>query len=447
MTEQQLALWEAETSELGDLRPIHYLGSKLRLLDIIEELVDDVDPARGRALDLFSGSGVVARRLSRSREVLAVDIQEYARVIAAALLSGKRLSGTTSEAILEAAQEFADRLLRGPLRDVVAAERDAIAGSLADDPSALATLIEHGSILTAGLEPNVPSELAELLVAAATGVSSGPETVLTRYYGGVYFSYAHAALLDGLALASRRLGGEERDVALAAVLSTASDLVSSVGSHFAQPVRPRTADGQLKRAALASVARRRQLDLGEMYLAWSERYRTLEPPTFPSQAVRGDYREVLSTPPQPVSIVYADPPYTRDHYSRFYHVLETITLGDEPEVSPVTIGGTPQPSRGLYRAERHQSPFCIKSKAPAAFDELVGLTRSLDVPLVLSYSPYGEGHRPRLMTIEQICAIGAEYYADIDVCSAGRVAHSKLNADHLNSKVVYEAEVLVVCRP
>jgi hypothetical protein len=82
-------------------------------------------------------------------------------------------------------------------------------------------------------------------------VSSGPETVLTRYYGGVYFSYAHAALLDGLALASRRLGGEERDVALAAVLSTASDLVSSVGSHFAQPVRPKTADGRLKRAALA----------------------------------------------------------------------------------------------------------------------------------------------------------------------------------------------------
>jgi hypothetical protein len=128
-------------------------------------------------------------------------------------------------------------------------------------------------------------------------------------------------------------------------------------------------------------------------------------------------------------------------------VLETITLGDEPEISAVRIGGTSQLSRGLYRTERHQSPFCIKSEAPAAFEALFALARSLEVPLVLSYSPYGEGHRPRLLTIEQICAIGAEYYTSVDVCSAGRVAHSKLNANHLNSKVVYEAEVLVVCRP
>jgi hypothetical protein len=271
--------------------------------------------------------------------------------------------------------------------------------------------------------------------------------VLTRYYGGVYFSYAHAALLDGLATASRGFDGEERDGALATVLGTASDLVSSVGNHFAQPVRPRTADGRLKRAALASVARRRQHDLAATYLTWSDRYRTLEPPAFVGRAVRGDYRALLSAPLESISVVYADPPYTRDHYSRFYHVLETITLGDEPEVSAVRIGGKSRLSRGLYRTERHQSPFCIKSQAPAAFEALFALTRSLDVPLILSYSPFGEGHRPRLMTIEQICAIGAEYYGSVDVCSAGRVAHSKLNADHLNSEVVYDAEVLVVCRP
>lgn len=446
MTAQQFALWEHEAADAGDLRPIHYLGSKLRLLDLIEELVDDVDPG-GRALDLFSGSGVVARRLSRSREVLAVDIQEYARALAAALLSENRLSRAQSKAILDEAREFADGLLQGPLRDLVATERHAIAASLAGDPTLLAALIEHGSILNAQLEPDVSSELGECLAFAAAEMPSGSGTVLTRYYGGVYFSYAHAALLDGLAVVSRRLAGEERDGALATVLSTASDQVSSVGNHFAQPVRPRTADGRLKRAALASVARRRQLDLAATYLAWSDRYRTLEPPAFLGRAFRGDYRAVLSAPPESVSVVYADPPYTRDHYSRFYHVLETITLGDEPEVSTVRIGGTSQLSRGLYRTERHQSPFCIKSKAPAAFEALFALTRSLDVPLVLSYSPYGEGHRPRLMTIEQICAIGAEYYTSVDVCSAGRVAHSKLNANHLNSKVVYEAEVLVVCRP
>ena len=70
--------------------------------------------------------------------------------------------------------------------------------------------------------------------------------------------------------------------------------------------------------------------------------------------------------------MYADPPYTRDHYSRYYHVLETMSLRDNPEVSMTMIraGGSPRVSRGVYRADRYQSPFCIKSQAAGAFEEL-----------------------------------------------------------------------------
>lgn len=438
---------EPKAAVADDLRTVHYLGSKLRLLDVIAEAVDEVDPAHGRTLDLFSGSGVVAGRLVRSRDVLAVDVQEYARVLAAALLSQERLSEACCEALYGEACHFAAELVAGPLRELVAFENTAIAACAAGDPMRLAELVERGSILAAMREPEQPTELGDLLANAARLVPSGPETVLTRYYGGVYFSYAQAALLDGLAAASRGRSGAERDLALATLLSTASDLVASVGNHFAQPIRPRTADGRIKRAAVVGLARRRQLDAADVYNGWAARYRALDTPPNSGHALRGDYREVLPVLPEPVSVVYADPPYTRDHYSRFYHVLETICVGDEPEVSSVVIGGATQLSRGLYRAERHQSPFCIKSKAPTAFDTLFGLTRSLDVPLVLSYSPFGDGHRPRLMTIDQICAIAAEHFSHVDVRSAGRLAHSKLNADHLNSDVTYEAEVLLVCRP
>src|SRR4030042_2259461 len=69
------------------LRPIHYLGSKLRIVNSICEVVGKIDPSGGPVCDLFAGSGTVSREFSTSRTVIAVDIQEYSRVLCSALLS------------------------------------------------------------------------------------------------------------------------------------------------------------------------------------------------------------------------------------------------------------------------------------------------------------------------------------------------------------------------
>ena len=67
-------------------RPIQYLGSKMRLLDGIQEAVASVSGPDGSVCDLFSGSGVVSHHLSFHWPVIAVDVQQYARVLAGALL-------------------------------------------------------------------------------------------------------------------------------------------------------------------------------------------------------------------------------------------------------------------------------------------------------------------------------------------------------------------------
>jgi adenine-specific DNA methylase len=86
------------------VRPIQYLGSKVRLLDAIGAAIDRVDPAGGPAIDLFSGSGVVAARLAARRPVTAVDIQEYSRVLCSALLTPKRLSPADAAELSELAR-------------------------------------------------------------------------------------------------------------------------------------------------------------------------------------------------------------------------------------------------------------------------------------------------------------------------------------------------------
>jgi adenine-specific DNA-methyltransferase len=62
------------------------------------------------------------------------------------------------------------------------------------------------------------------------------------------------------------------------------------------------------------------------------------------------------------SIIYADPPYTKRQYAAYYHVLETIAVGDEPSL---------EGSTGLRPWQDKASDYCYKSKAPNALEDLV----------------------------------------------------------------------------
>ena len=68
-------------------RPIHYLGSKLRMLDTIKQAVDLLDDSNGCVCDLFSGSGTVSRYLSSYRDVIAADIQMYSSILCEATMT------------------------------------------------------------------------------------------------------------------------------------------------------------------------------------------------------------------------------------------------------------------------------------------------------------------------------------------------------------------------
>ena len=79
------------------------------------------------------------------------------------------------------------------------------------------------------------------------------------------------------------------------------------------------------------------------------------------------------------TVVYADPPYTKDHYSRFYHVLETLNLYDYPDVTGL----------GRVRTNRHLSDFCYRTRAAGAFESLAALASACDSDLLISYPGNG----------------------------------------------------------
>ena len=428
-------------------RALNYLGSKLRLLDFIEENVRKVTPDDAGVCDLFAGSGCVSYKLSRLSPVVACDIQHYSKVICDALLHPSTLTEEMVKTFMSAIKG-SKSLLRDTFIPLIELEEEAIRN---ENLELLTDIVEHGSLEVYNLEKTeskiapIQNQVHEMLRKAGL---MGKESLISRYYGGVYFSYRQAVQIDVIMDAIRHYPyTADKNVLLAALLSTASDIACTVGKHFAQPIKARDSKGKIKKLVYNKAIKDKTVDVAALFEEWLNKYVSLPKGKYNNTIFQGDYMECLKTLPDNVRTVYADPPYTRDHYSRFYHVLETMALDDVPEISTVKIHGSTHVSNGIYRKDRHQSPFCIRSKAPMAFEEMFKIIAASGRNLLLSYSPYDETKEshPRVVTISQLMSWASDYFNNVEVVSAGHFTHNKLNSTEHFLESSDEAEILIVC--
>ncbi|MCQ2259120.1 MAG: DNA adenine methylase [Bacteroidaceae bacterium] len=431
-----------------NFRTLNYLGSKLRLLDFIEDKVLDVTPQGAGICDLFAGSGCVSRKLSRLHPVVSCDIQGYSKVIGNALLNQFDVTDKMIEDFfMSLDNESANKLLEA-FTPLIELEQNAIENKNLD---VLTCILEHGSLEVFNLEHNFSCLSDQLVVVSKNLKKAGFDDVrslISRYYGGVYFSYKQAVDIDIILENIHKFVSEDNhDLFLAALLSTASDIVDTVGKHFAQPIKARDSKGNIKITVYNKAVKDKTIDVFALYREWLLKYRNLSKSDCQHITMQGDYEQCLRSLPDNVRTIYADPPYTRDHYSRYYHVLETLTLRDTPKISTVSIHGSTHVSNGIYREDRHQSPFCIKSKAPEAFRKMFELTASTGRNLLLSYSPYDETKKthPRVVTMQQLITLAEEYFDNVETVSAGSFKHNKLNSTEHFLEASDEAELLIVC--
>lgn len=110
-------------------------------------------------------------------------------------------------------------------------------------------------------------------------------------------------------------------------------------------------------------------------------------------AIKVTVSDVFDVALQETDVVYLDPPYTKRQYASYYHILETLTLHDEPVVEGVC---------GLRPWKDKASPFSYKTKA---LNALVTLIEGLSAHRVLlSYS--NEGHVQMDELVERLSLSG-----------------------------------------
>lgn len=347
------------------------MGAKTRLLDAIERSAAPLlAHAQGvpTLVDLFAGTGAVAARFARRARIVASDAQRYSATLCRALLVPAPDAVRGLAGVLDRARAIEGELL-ATFGEAAAAERRFL-----DDGSDLAA---YRAFIAEDLALD-PEETAR--AAQAAGL---PVAVLSCYYRNVYFGVAQAVALDALRAALEGEPEPQRTLYLAALLFAASRATSGT-AHFAQP------RGLEKESELRAMIGRRRIDVRALFEARA-RFLAAEaarPFAGENEVWALAYEalfERLARSGRRVDLVYADPPYTRDQYSRFYHVLETLVEGGYPPLAR-DARGAPTAGRYPLLARRFQSRFANPLQVEDEFRRVTRLAAERGAALIWSYS-------------------------------------------------------------
>lgn len=467
---------------------IWYMGSKTRVLsEMLAGVLADEVPGQGTVLDLFSGTGVVAAHCARRYRTIANDVQEFSRVIASSLIEHPPQE---CEQFL-GALDFDDDLLATYLDNRTALEKlyapalraektfiDVLANQpgrrrrRSRNPKLQKALAQYraflelpGSVYGTDSSPTPTKTLhggardligEDSIAAYRARPTRRPACLVTAYYANIYFGLRQSIEIDSLRAAidaidpDSAFAPQKRTHYLSALIHTAS--VSTSGtSHFAQPRHLR------KDSEVLAMAQRRGRDIVETFLDFDNQIReTVANTRFRdgNRAVGGDYVDLLvqnDTAPRfaddvRADLVYMDPPYTADNYSRFYHVLEVLTRYDYPELERDRDGVI---LRGRYPriTDRFRSGFCSPTTVEAEFERVIRAAAGSGSKLVISYgSPGGlllkmyTKREPEGDAIGTLRALCQRHYREV-VIHTRRLTHSGQGDVCIPSD-----ELLFVCR-
>ena len=405
-------------------RTAYYMGTKRDLAPFLVEALAGVLPSEGVVLDLMCGSGAASGAFSRVWPTYASDAQVFCQHLAA--IQGGGFSVARARACLARVLETArahEAELCMPLGTLLRREADLCHSDLTQKlrEQFLAYLADIPSYPGNGrAEAWNPS--AEVALRRCDP-RRRPFCLFTAYFAAFYFGLRQAVEIDSLRFGIEQLeNGEERQWALGALIVAASVRATTYAAHFAQP-SIRDPSG----LPLARIGRILESWAGSIYHEFAVRFDRLawqsESAKHRVRVVAGPWRETLEqfarlVPVRPVA-VYLDAPYTREEFSRYYHVLETLVRYNYPSAT----GRGKVPSKAL--GERFASELFTRTQRTME-DNIVRIIRAViskGWTCAWSYSNAGLARIPAVLekvAREEACRIESFAYPHRYVSQRGK---------------------------
>jgi adenine-specific DNA methylase len=328
-----------------------YMGNKEKMLPVLGNILSFHSKNAGCIADPFCGSAAVSWFLAETtdKKIISGDIQSFAVARARAVV--ERAEVIEPNAVLSSwftsARKVVDGVASHFPNNLKSIEPDMT------DPAHIKRIVTESRKFCQKVLPVVFQDFE----------GAWP---ISKAYGGYYFSPIQALVFDSLRQTLPR-DSAKRKIALAALVEASGKAAAAPG-HTAQPFQPTESSAKyiieawlrdpwsLVKSSVTNIAGRSANAAG--------------------RGIVGDFTKVISQL-KAGDLVFADPPYSSVHYSRFYHVLETITRGIEfvPE------------GRGRYPTlgDRPSSAFSKKSEACAAANKLLESCAKKNLLLVLTF--------------------------------------------------------------
>lgn len=427
-------------------RPVQYLGNKLRS---IPEIIIEAEGLRGSnsvVYDLFSGTSVVSQAFAHlGCKVVAVDSQLSCQTMAAALLGiGREDEGLDLNLVQKIEERAKSYALEIPWKSAIQEEDAAINAS---DASWLHRI--YAKKVPTIWKPTGDFGPLSLLASNRGGQAAGVAPLFALTLAGSYFGIRQALAIDSLRWAIGELVEQHQITSwqaatlLTALMTSMSEAVYSAGKHFAQPLTAGVArEGKFRKQRMLKDRgidiykefSKAALIIGESARSGAEGHVALAKPA----------EDILHFGKHNPKLVYADPPYTAQQYSRFYHALETLVSYEIPNFDASLVI-----TSGLYPQVRYKSAFSSKRNAPAAFRKLISGTASMGSDLFLSYSMSHSGSdgNDRMISLEQLLEICKHHYAraSVEVIELNH-AYRQFNSNSHSNVGRNDPEILIVCR-
>lgn len=378
---------------------ITYMGTKRELARTVAAVI--AKAKEGPLLDAFSGMCSVGEEIAQTRQVWTNDAQVFSAEVATALF---------------ASHDEPPNPIRAA--DLLFADFDRQQKAL--ESRYLASVLTERSALEASSYPKficLEQKLSKGLATTAASFQNCRSSLFCKTYSGNYFGIEQAIEIDSIVLAIKAALTKKTvsvDIARWLMIALGRALLKTSNStgHFAQFLKPKEPTYQRH----IRQRKRRLWDewlfsVGEMSAVGTQAWRKR------NKCFNEDSLVLLprlTRSKRKPAVIYADPPYTDDQYSRFYHLLETLILYDFP-----TVTGC-----GLYREARFATPFSVKSRVVSSFRSLIDGAARLGADLVLSYPTNGLLYETNVAPIKLL----QERYSKVTLCHSGLHSHSTFGA-------------------
>lgn len=329
-----------------------YMGSKTDVLDLIEKGINDFEYEHEWICDLFAGSSTLSGALRNKVNIISNDIQKYSEVFTNAYLNNYEWN--KYPAVTEITEKASERVTRFMEFYKDYSERFSYDRDFTLD------------------EFNQMEEDERKLINECNWEEFDNYFLFAKNYSGTYWSFEQCVWIDSYRAV---IDEYKADIPYFNLLLTCLIYAMAYNSqstgHYAQYRIPETDSSK------EDILIYRRKNISDFFIRKYEELKNFlkEANQYQFVTTANTDKECLATIPER-TLVYADPPYCFVHYSRFYHVMETVVRYDYPKVR----------YKGRYRTDRYQSEYCIKTQVENAFSQMFEGIRAKKSDMILSYT-------------------------------------------------------------